>query len=471
MHDCICRYGPLWVIIVAITVIMASIYWSLVKKEIWLLFQQEASETPATAVSNTANDNDNVVLRRSSTREEAFSASDEVKIQAFLYVGSFFLTWIFLSVVRGLLQTTGMGPDSIPFWVLLVSVTLCPAQGVSVIIWNVPIASKSDNKLSHACFLSLLIGAHTQSIEQLFNYLIYIRPRYNRHRKRNPEVGRLVSFFQVNPLVATFKYCRKSPNPGGGNASSSNVSIVRISPDPAGMTIYEDALDQEVPSKAGQNDDVWHTCQEDEWKDNPNLFPEGGDLTFEQSQSDHALSLISETKVAIHSRMIRLELDADVAKQNAVNLQRNKMTHTALVHMRRRKIVIQELDRCSTLIATLDAQQLRLERAKSDFQIVQSLTALRLALQGTRNASGMNSCSVEEMAMDIREMVEDTGICEETLFPEVFIDEDELDQEFRLLEIESESEQLDIVPIPTESKDLESQIDVWYSCQEVGLEK
>ena len=60
------------------------------------------------------------------------------------------------------MQAAGQG-DSIPYGMLLVGVTLVPSQ-------------------------------------RFFNFLIYIRPRYKQHRKRHPEVGKFVTFFQVNPL-------------------------------------------------------------------------------------------------------------------------------------------------------------------------------------------------------------------------------------------------------------------------------
>ena len=54
-------------------------------------------------------------------------ASDNVKWQAFWYVGSFFLTWVFLTIVRGM-QTAGAKGGDIPYWLKLAGVTLCPSQ-------------------------------------------------------------------------------------------------------------------------------------------------------------------------------------------------------------------------------------------------------------------------------------------------------------------------------------------------------
>ena len=67
------------------------------------------------------------------------------------------------------METTGHG-DSVPNWMILVGVALIPSQG-------------------------------------FFNLLIYIRPRYKQHRKRHPEVGKLVTFFRVDPIFHWMHNC------------------------------------------------------------------------------------------------------------------------------------------------------------------------------------------------------------------------------------------------------------------------
>ena len=173
------------------------------------------------------------------------------------------------------------------------------------------------------------------------------------------------------------------------------------------------------------------------------LFPGGISSTFEQTarQSDHALFQIHVTKLAIQGRMARLEQDVKVAKQSAVKAQRKKMTQLALVHMRRKKAGMEELERCASILANLDASELRLERARNDVQIVQSYTVLKTALQDIRETNeGVEN--VEELMMDIREEMEEVNAIEEVMYPEVIIDEDELNEEFKRLEMECESEQL-----------------------------
>merc|ERR1712087_665353 len=193
-------YGPLWAIILCISAIMAAIYYDIAKQE---KRQRRWAIQPPTnndIEGGTANNQESTAANRN-TRERnngrasprSTRVSDSVKWQAFWYVGSFLLTWFFLTVVRGM-QTAGWG-DSIPNWIVLAAVALVPSQG-------------------------------------FFNFLIYVKPRYAQHRKEHPEIGRLVAFFRVHPLFVSCK-CRQ---PGhrtpilsyaGGSVSRLNSRIAR----------------------------------------------------------------------------------------------------------------------------------------------------------------------------------------------------------------------------------------------------
>jgi len=185
------------------------------------------------------------------------------------------------------------------------------------------------------------------------------------------------------------------------------------------------------------------------------IFPRGIPSDFELSESDHAMFQIHVTKMTIQARITRLEQTANVAKQNAVRAQRNKMTKLAMVHMRRRKTALEELDRCSLLLANLDASELRLERAKADVQVAQSYKLLKTALQDVRQSSGIDNESVEELFEGIREeMDEMVDLGSEAVIPENAIDEDELNQEFLALELECKDEEVSVgvEPQPEEKR-------------------
>mmetsp|Transcript_8892 Transcript_8892/g.13342 ORF Transcript_8892/g.13342 Transcript_8892/m.13342 type:complete len:362 (+) Transcript_8892:86-1171(+) len=137
-------YGPLWVIFIVVAVLMSVIYFNIKRQEHRQIRWSQ---------QNIGNGRPKFV-------------SDSVRWQAFRYVGAFFITWIFLTIVR----VCNAVNVTAPFWVLLLAFTLMPMQG-------------------------------------LFNYLIYIRPRYATRRKEFPEVGRIKTFLKVNPLLAGCKCC------------------------------------------------------------------------------------------------------------------------------------------------------------------------------------------------------------------------------------------------------------------------
>jgi hypothetical protein len=143
--------------------------------------------------------------------------------------------------------------------------------------------------------------------------------------------------------------------------------------------------------------------------------------------------------------MLRLAKDGKSAQQNAINAKRNGMTNLALIHMKRRKAALDELERCAALISNLDASELRLYRAQDDVQLVQTFSMLKNALQDIRLNSGMDETNVEELMLDIQEEMEATNLgslCDGAIGPDV--DEDELNEEFRQLELECARENVSV---------------------------
>ena len=171
------------------------------------------------------------------------------------------------------------------------------------------------------------------------------------------------------------------------------------------------------------------------------LFPNQIAHNYTKNKSDHALFQIHTTRISIQHRMIRLEQAAQTAQQNAVTAKRNDMTKLALTHMKRRKAAVEELERCATLLSNLDASELRLQRAKDDAQLVQTFASLKTALQDIRTGSGMDETNVDELMSDIQEEMEATNLSSlhgGAIGPD--IDENELNEEFRMLELECANE-------------------------------
>ena len=172
------------------------------------------------------------------------------------------------------------------------------------------------------------------------------------------------------------------------------------------------------------------------------IFPGGIPSNFESSKTDHALFHIHTTKNSIQNRMTRLEQDAERAKKDAISAQRKGTSKVALVHMRRRKAAMEELERCASILTNLDASELRLERAKTDVQLVQSFSVLKEALQDIRTTNNIKSEDMEDLMEDIREEMEaNNSLWEEAgNYPGVSIDENELEEEFKLLQLECDNE-------------------------------
>mmetsp|Transcript_3025 Transcript_3025/g.4402 ORF Transcript_3025/g.4402 Transcript_3025/m.4402 type:complete len:399 (+) Transcript_3025:347-1543(+) len=168
------------------------------------------------------------------------------------------------------------------------------------------------------------------------------------------------------------------------------------------------------------------------------------------SKSDDALYQIHVTKIATHNRIRCLEKDVETAENNALSYQKKKMTKVALVHMRRRKAALEEIDRCAAILENLTAGELRLERAKSDVQLVKSYSQLKEALQEVRKSSGMENEDVEELVSDVCEEMElaNSDALTEAIYNSDAIDEDELYEELRMLELKCEK----ISPSPRKSE-------------------
>ena len=156
--------------------------------------------------------------------------------------------------------------------------------------------------------------------------------------------------------------------------------------------------------------------------------------------TDEALFRIHVTRIALRERMARLERDADVAGEDAVRARASgKAGSSALAHMRRRKLALAESERCASVLVNLDASELALERAEDDADVVRSYASARDALRALRESGGLDGDGVDDLMADMREEMDEMAIClpggEEDAH-----DDDELNDEFRRLELECEAD-------------------------------
>jgi hypothetical protein len=179
------------------------------------------------------------------------------------------------------------------------------------------------------------------------------------------------------------------------------------------------------------------------------IYPGGAPSAVENvdataSTSDEAALRIHVARIGMVDRLRRLERDADVAGRDAVAARRDGATKMALVSMRRRRLALEESERCASVLANLDASELALERAKTDVRIVHSLSSVRDALRAIRESSGIDDGDgVDRLVTDVRGEIDEMDVFagrEAILRPEDTYDEDELNDEFRRLELECDIE-------------------------------
>lgn len=182
-------HGPLWIIIVIVSVLMIVIYFKLRRQNhiqnrwntasrrkthagSFFLTRRSTTRVRTDNIELSVNGDDNAENTRSSNKSmktriklpsiptrttTTQSSSHEVfKWQSMYYLGAFYMTWIFLTVVRGMQAMN----KEVPFWIALLAATLAPAGG-------------------------------------LFNSLVYFRPKWIHYRKHHPEVARVGAFFTI----------------------------------------------------------------------------------------------------------------------------------------------------------------------------------------------------------------------------------------------------------------------------------
>merc|ERR1719297_605458 len=101
----------------------------------------------------------------SSSMRKKMSDTTRVARQAYFFLGAYFVTWGPITVFR-IIQTVGGTPS---YAMILLASMFTPFQG-------------------------------------FFNYFVYIRPRFLKHRKENPEWNIFISFFYVFFLRLSVKF-------------------------------------------------------------------------------------------------------------------------------------------------------------------------------------------------------------------------------------------------------------------------
>lgn len=133
-------YAPLWAAISFATVSMLATWWSI---------RQTVKKTEQSLMSSFSGKDARRLVQKMQRKER----NRNVAIQCLLYLGAFYVTWTTSTILR-VVQSLGQAPS----YGLVLSVGICiPIQG-------------------------------------LLNFIVYIRPRYQRYRKANPAANFVLAF-------------------------------------------------------------------------------------------------------------------------------------------------------------------------------------------------------------------------------------------------------------------------------------
>ncbi len=153
---------------------------------------------------------------------------------------------------------------------------------------------------------------------------------------------------------------------------------------------------------------------------------------------DIAIFKLSSTVQSIEKRIQSLSAKSDTIKQNALSSKQNGDTKMALMHMKRRQLVVNEIDRCSTSLLNLESGLHSLKRARSDVQVLKAYEMMNETMKNIRKETSISH--VEEVMDEYNENVDNLG-CVQTSFglpstvidEQLFYDEDELEKELLAL--------------------------------------
>ena len=153
-------YAPLWAVIVAVTVLMYWVYWTVRKQERIMERYLPTSIAGAPAASD----------------RERVKRSRQIANQAAYYVGAFFVTWLFPTIFQLVLVTSGR----LYFSLLFLTAFFVPIQG-------------------------------------LLNLIVFMRPKYLRYVKNNPNQSFIFAWFRM--MQAELGYGDKSQASGRRQSS------------------------------------------------------------------------------------------------------------------------------------------------------------------------------------------------------------------------------------------------------------
>jgi len=165
---------------------------------------------------------------------------------------------------------------------------------------------------------------------------------------------------------------------------------------------------------------------------------------------DIAIFKLTHACWILEQRIIQLSTSIDMTQKQALVEQKKNKNNTslALIHMRKRKMLLEERDRLQGVWINMETGLQALQRAKNDVHVIQSYELLHSTMK-QMEGSGLNIQHVQELMDSIRECTEEFNWIHQELglvntssnSNSTDLDTDEwLEREFQALELECAKE-------------------------------
>jgi|AntRauTorckE5430_2_1112549.scaffolds.fasta_scaffold00905_1 hypothetical protein len=161
---------------------------------------------------------------------------------------------------------------------------------------------------------------------------------------------------------------------------------------------------------------------------------------FEVNEVDIAIFKITSAIVALERRTEVLGKRADEAQRKALAAKQAGNTNLALMHMKRRKMLLKEIENCSGSVLNLDGGLNSIQRAKSDAEVLKTYELMNNSMKTIRQESDLEKA--EDIMIELQENKDDLDDFSTSLHGSVghAISDEELEEELAQLMDNDEDE-------------------------------
>ena len=151
-----------------------------------------------------------------------------------------------------------------------------------------------------------------------------------------------------------------------------------------------------------------------------------------------ALFKLCATKKTIETRIYKLTAQADGLKEQALKQKKMGNEKLALTHLKRKQVIMNEIDLCSASLLNLETAYVALDRSGTDIQLFKSYELIQKTMKEVREENGLDQSIVENVMDEIAEENEGLQRVNDALsYMGTGFDETELEEELMKLQHES----------------------------------